>query len=85
MIDKKELTKIQDKMTEAKEDKTMKTFRVIPFPATIEAWPMWSKRFLVMATKRGYKNKIDGSVTVPTFDQCPRMIRLQILSQCASP
>jgi hypothetical protein len=45
------------------------TIRVIPFSGKVDEWPVWSKKFLVKAKRYGFKDLLQGKLSIPKFDE----------------
>jgi len=43
----------------------LKIGKVITFSGKKVEWPLWSEKFLARANRKGYKNVLVGTVTVP--------------------
>jgi hypothetical protein len=45
------------------------TIRVIPFCGKVDEWPVWSKKFLAKAKRYGFKDLLQGKLSIPKFDE----------------
>ena len=58
-----------------------KTIRIVQFSGKKTDWRMWSKQFLAMSGKKGYKEVLTGKVTVPAATETPDAIAQDTLSR----
>ena len=45
------------------------TIRVIPFSGKVDEWPVWSEKFLAKAKRYGFKDLLQGKLSIPKFDE----------------
>jgi hypothetical protein len=45
------------------------TIRVIPFCGKVDEWPVWSEKFLAKAKRYGFKDLLQGKLSIPKFDE----------------
>jgi hypothetical protein len=45
------------------------TIRVIPFCGKVNEWPVWSDKFLAKVKRYGFKDLLQGKLSIPKFDE----------------
>ena len=46
-----------------------KEFRIVSFNGNVDDWPKWSKKFMAVAKLKKFTSIIDGSKTVPAYEE----------------